>query len=83
MRVPDRKKTLMPNTVIVKRSGEVIELDTPEMVAIVTAIAEDFMQPMANGLSDVVSAAVEARTTLAVLKAAGLKAVDDDVRAES
>lgn len=69
-------KTLLPDAVVIKRTGELIELDTPEIRAIVVAIAEDFQDPNPNGTSDVVSAAANARITLQVLEAAGLKAVE-------
>lgn len=78
MRQP-KQDTLVPSGVVSKRSGEEIQLDTPEIRAITVAIAEDFLQPIGpHKRPDIVSAAFQARLTLRILDAAGLKAVDKD-----
>lgn len=71
-------KTVIPDVVLLKTSGvEIPVKGDPVMTALVAAIAEDFMQPMpASGWCDVVSAAANAKITLDVLAAAGLKAVE-------
>jgi len=72
-------KTLIPDAVLLKTSGVTIEIKGDSiMVALVSAIGEDFMHPTPGGATDVISAAAEAATTLAVVKAAGLKLVDAD-----
>lgn len=78
MRTPG-PKTLIPDAVLIKSTGEEIEVrDHPVMEALVAAIGEDFMEPTAGGVTDVVSAAANAKITLEVLEHAGLKAVDKD-----
>lgn len=73
-------RTLIPDEVLLKTSGVSIPVKYhPIMTALVSAIAEDFMEPMpASGAPDVISAATEAQTTLKVLEAAGLRAVPAD-----
>lgn len=76
-------KTTIPTAILVKPTGEEIEMDDPILVALTVAIAEDFLEPMpASGWSDVISAAASAVLTLRVLAAAGLtvaEAEDDAV----
>lgn len=75
MRKPSRM-TVIPDAVFSKRTGEELALDDPILIAITVAIGEDFMEKGMHGATDVVSAAFQAKLTLDVIEAAGLRVVD-------
>lgn len=68
--------TVLPDVVVSKRTGDELELSTPEVRALTVAIGEDFLEKGLHGATDVVSAAFQAKLTLDVLAAAGLEPVD-------